>query len=77
MTNLLKFGPPPATSMKIEYSGLECAIEVVDDIDDAISHIHKYGSAHTDTVITENRKWFYYYYHYFFLIVCGMQANKV
>lgn len=54
LTGLLKFGPPPASSMKTEYSGLECTVEIVDDIDDAISHIHKYGSAHTDTIVTEN-----------------------
>lgn len=54
LTSLLKFGPSPAYSMKIEYSGLECAIEIVEDLDDAISHIHKHGSAHTDTIVTEN-----------------------
>lgn len=59
LTGLLKFGPPPASSMKTEYSGLECTVEIVDDIDDAISHIHKYGSAHTDTIVTENCKWLY------------------
>lgn len=50
----LKFGPPPASAMNIEYCGLECAMELVDDVEDAISHIHKYGSAHTDSIITEN-----------------------
>lgn len=52
----LQFGPPPATAMKKEYGSLDCAMEIVDDVQDAISHIHKFGSAHTDTIVTENRE---------------------
>ncbi|CAH4033971.1 delta-1-pyrroline-5-carboxylate synthase isoform X1 [Pieris brassicae] len=50
----LTFGPPPARSMKHEYSALECCIEVVSDINEAVDHIHKFGSSHTDVIITEN-----------------------
>lgn len=52
----LTFGPPPAKSMRTEYGALECTIEVVPDLDEAISHIHKYGSSHTDVIVTEDNK---------------------
>lgn len=50
----LTFGPPPAKSLKHEYGSLEATIEIVKNLDAAIDHIHKYGSSHTDVVITEN-----------------------
>lgn len=40
--------------MRREYSDLECCLEVVDSMQDAVDHIHKYGSFHTDVIITEN-----------------------
>ncbi|XP_059139630.1 delta-1-pyrroline-5-carboxylate synthase-like isoform X2 [Physella acuta] len=53
---LLKFGPSVAASMRTEYSSLECAVEIVDDVDDAINHINTYGSAHTDAIVTNNEE---------------------
>ena len=37
-----------------EYSGLECALRVVDDMDHAIEHIHAYGSGHTEVIVTRD-----------------------
>lgn len=54
LAQLLTFGPPPAKSLKHEYGSLEVAIEVVGGLDAAINHIHKFGSSHTDVIITEN-----------------------
>jgi len=51
----ITFGPPPAESFRTEYSDLECTIEVVEGIEDAINHIHTYGSAHTDVIVTEDK----------------------
>ncbi|XP_026748737.2 delta-1-pyrroline-5-carboxylate synthase isoform X2 [Galleria mellonella] len=54
LSSQLTFGPPPAKSMRHEYGALECSIEVVKDLNEAVDHIHKFGSSHTDVIITEN-----------------------
>lgn len=56
LVRMLPLAPAPAKSMKREYSGLECAIEVVRNVQEAIDHIHQYGSSHTDVIITDNCK---------------------
>ena len=37
-----------------EYLDLVISIKIVDGIDGAISHIEKYGSLHTESIVTEN-----------------------
>jgi glutamate-5-semialdehyde dehydrogenase len=37
-----------------EFLDLVMAVHVVDGIDEAIRHIHRYGSAHTDAIVTED-----------------------
>lgn len=37
-----------------EYLDLILSVKVVKDIDEAISHIEKYGSMHTESIVTEN-----------------------
>ena len=37
-----------------EYLGLVLAVRVVDSVDGAIEHITKYGSAHTDAIVTQD-----------------------
>ena len=39
-----------------EYSDLIISIKVVDDFEEAIAHIDKYGSQHTEAIISENRE---------------------
>ncbi|XP_051770772.1 delta-1-pyrroline-5-carboxylate synthase isoform X2 [Ctenopharyngodon idella] len=50
----LTFSPSEVKSLRTEYGDLECCIEVVDSMQEAIDHIHKYGSSHTDVIVTEN-----------------------
>ncbi|KAK7925458.1 hypothetical protein WMY93_007768 [Mugilogobius chulae] len=52
----LTFSPSEVKSLRTEYGDLECCIEVVDSMQEAIDHIHKYGSAHTDVIVTENEQ---------------------
>ncbi|KAK6638605.1 hypothetical protein RUM43_006872 [Polyplax serrata] len=56
LSKLLTFGPPSAKSMRTEYGALECCIEVVKGLEDAIDHIHTYGSGHTEVIVTENEE---------------------
>lgn len=40
-----------AAEMKCEYGDLTCMVEIVENIDDAIDWIHKYGSGHTESIV--------------------------
>jgi glutamate-5-semialdehyde dehydrogenase len=37
-----------------EFLDLIMAVHVVNNVDEAIDHIHRHGSAHTDAIVTEN-----------------------
>ena len=39
-----------------EYNDLILSIKIVNDLNEAINHINKYSSKHTDAIITENKK---------------------
>jgi glutamate-5-semialdehyde dehydrogenase len=43
-------------SWRSEYGTLEINIKVVSDIDQALDHIEKYGTHHTEAIITEDSK---------------------
>ena len=51
-----KFGCLPAEEWHHEYLDMKCSIKVVSGIEEAIDHINKYGSGHTDAIITENKE---------------------
>lgn len=39
----------------IEYLDLIASVKLVDDVNEAIAHINRFGSHHTDSIITENK----------------------
>lgn len=45
---------PETKSFGEEYGDLEVTLEIVDDIQMAIDHINRFGSGHTDAIVTEN-----------------------
>lgn len=48
--------PAKESDWYTEYLDLILSIKVVKDIDEAIQHIMKYGSYHSDAIVTENEK---------------------
>ncbi|MCR5507128.1 MAG: glutamate-5-semialdehyde dehydrogenase [Lachnospiraceae bacterium] len=40
----------------IEYLDLIVSVRLVEDVNEAVAHINRYGSHHTDSIITENMK---------------------
>lgn len=45
---------PPAPSARHEYSSLDVTVELVTGLDEAVDHIHTYGSGHTESIITND-----------------------
>ena len=43
---------PRAPADKHEYGGLALTLELVESMDEAIDHIHQYGSGHTESIVT-------------------------
>nr|XP_061822636.1 delta-1-pyrroline-5-carboxylate synthase-like isoform X3 [Nerophis lumbriciformis] len=63
LASYMMFSPSRAQSMRTEYGELECCVEVVDSMHEAVQHIHKYGSSHTDVIITENEETAQHFLH--------------
>ncbi len=48
--------PAAEEDWRAEYLSLTLAVKVVDSMDEAIEHIERYGSHHTDAIVTESRE---------------------
>jgi len=44
------------TNFSTEYGDLAITIEIVSSVQEAIDHVHKYGSSHTECIVTEDTK---------------------
>ncbi|GAB4824080.1 hypothetical protein N2152v2_011126 [Parachlorella kessleri] len=49
-------GLPAAPAPRHEYSSMDVTLELVPSLDAAVDHIHKYGSGHTECIITEDKQ---------------------
>ncbi len=52
---IIDCGAAADTDFGKEYLDYIIAVKIVDSLDEAIYHINKYGSHHTDSIITENK----------------------
>ncbi|MCK5182019.1 MAG: glutamate-5-semialdehyde dehydrogenase, partial [Dehalococcoidia bacterium] len=52
----LKLIPATDQDWGKEYLSLEAAIKVVDSLDEALEHIEKYGSGHSEAIVTEDHE---------------------
>ena len=43
-----------ATDLRREYGDLTITVEVVPSLEAAVAHVHKYGSSHTEAIVTED-----------------------
>ncbi|TRW46317.1 glutamate-5-semialdehyde dehydrogenase [Georgenia yuyongxinii] len=50
----LKFEPATETDWETEYLSLDLAVKVVDSLDEALEHISRYSSGHTEVICTRD-----------------------
>jgi glutamate-5-semialdehyde dehydrogenase len=55
-TSIIKVKPATEKDWSTEYLDYIISIKVVDGLDEAIEHINRYGSRHTDTIVTANKE---------------------
>jgi len=47
-----RWGLSPAPNLRHEYSDLAATVVLVGGLDEAIAHIHRYGSGHTECIVS-------------------------
>ena len=61
MKEIKKFIPEkikiaPEKDWKTEYLAPTISVKSVNGVEEAVGHINKYGSSHTDSIVTKNKK---------------------
>ena len=54
LASLLPIQSGSVSSLHVEYGGLECSVEVVGSVQEAVDVVNTHGSSHTDAIVTEN-----------------------
>lgn len=54
--DIISCEPATEEDFKTEYLDLIISVKIVDNMEEAVEHINKYGSHHTDCIITENEE---------------------
>jgi delta-1-pyrroline-5-carboxylate synthetase len=49
-----ELGLPPALELHHEYGDLKATVEIVADVEAAIDHIHRHGSSHTESIVSND-----------------------
>jgi glutamate-5-semialdehyde dehydrogenase len=52
----IEVAPASADDWKTEYNDMILSVRVVSSLDEAVDHINAYGSHHTDSIVTSDRK---------------------
>ncbi len=50
----LKYGIPAGADFRVEHGRAAASVAIVDDLDAAIAHIHRFGSGHTEAILTDD-----------------------
>ena len=64
VSNIISCNLMEEDEFNTEYLDLEISIKLVDGVEEAIEHINRFGSHHTDCIITENKETAEYFMQY-------------
>ena len=63
-------GLPLAPAPKMEYGTRDLTLELVSSMDEAIDHIHEFGSSHTEAIVTGQSQSRYFFQYLLSLCIC-------
>ncbi len=55
-TSVISYTMKTDDNWSVEYLDLRIAVKIVDSLDEAIAHINRYGSGHTDSIVCKSRE---------------------